>query len=75
MFVLYAVLFIITVALIANLIFVTIAAWTLEKSKLRLFADILLLLILVFFSTSYLNRAIEIEAESTVNKISIQMED
>lgn len=75
MFVLYAVLFIITVALIANLIFAIIAAWTLEKSKLRLFADILLLLILVFFSTGYLNRAIEIKVESTVNKISIQMED
>lgn len=75
MFILYAVLFIITVAIIANMIFVTIMGWDLEKSKIRLASDIFLILILLVFSVSYLDQAIDTKTESTFNKMSVSPED
>lgn len=75
MFILYAVLFIITVAIIANLIFVTIMGWDLGKSKIRLASDIFLILILLVLSVSYLDQVIDTKTESTFNKMSLSLED
>lgn len=75
MFILYAVLFIITVAIIANMIFVTIMGWDLEKSKIRLAIDIFFILILLVFSVSYFDQAIDTKTESTFNKMSVSSED
>lgn len=75
MFLLYTILFIFMIVLLGSMFISSIALWELERNKIRLVVDIIIILLLLTFSISYFTNAIDARVESTFDKMTIIREN